>query len=97
MKIDIKKNEQNVPLLIYENKTFEFNYDSLMSFIDVVSKSDEELDFTVEEGMEEYQKLLLEIASDCRTDDFRKAVKALEEAKRQLEEEDNKIFNNSSD
>lgn len=96
MKIEIKKNEQNVPLLLYEDKTFEFNYDSLMSFIDVVFKNDEDLEFTVEEGMEEYQKLLLEIASDCRTEDFRKAVNALEEAKERLEEEDRKLYNSNS-
>lgn len=96
MKIEIKKNEQNVPLLLYEDKTFEFNYDSLMSFIDVVFKNDENLEFTVEEGMEEYQKLLLEIASDCRTEDFRKAVNALEEVKERLEEEDRKLYNSNS-
>ena len=96
MKIEIKKNEQNVPVLFCDDKSFEFNYQNLMSFIDIVSKNDEELSFDVEEGMEEYQKLLIEIATSCRTDDFRQAVKSLEDAKKQLELEDKKLYNEDS-
>ena len=95
MKIKITKNEQNNPLFDFDGKLLEFNYDNLTSFIDFIIDNDEKLEFETDEDLVEYEKLLMEIATNARTEDFKKAVEELNEAKKKLDEEDAKLFSSN--
>lgn len=82
MEIKINKKEDGTVVYTYDEIEREFNYDNLDGFIEDVYNKTDEMNYVVEEGLEEYQELLKEIVLESRKQDY---IDAIEEAKKSRE------------
>ena len=85
MEIKINKKEDGTVVYKYDEKEREFNYDNLDCFIEVYNKTDE-VNYIVEDGLEEYKALLEEIVLESRKQDY---IEAIETAKKSTQKFEN--------
>lgn len=89
IKIKIYKNDKGIVCYSMNSNEFLFAYESFEKLIDSFLSGDDEYEIDCTEEFEEYKKLLDGIIKGVKTEDFRNAVKAAEESKRNLEELEN--------
>lgn len=64
----------------------EFNYESLNCIISIAVANDEEIIVNCEEKFKNYKLLITNLIEEVRTEDFKNALKLVEEAKKEYED-----------
>lgn len=88
MEIKINKKEDGTVIYKYNEIEREFNYDNLDSFIEEVYDKTDEINYDVEDGLEEYKALLEEIVIESRKQDYIDAIEAAKKSTQELEKEE---------
>ena len=88
MEIKINKKEDGTVIYKYNEIEREFNYDNLDSFIEEVYDKTDEINYDVEDGLEEYKALLEEIVIESRKQDYIDAIEAAKKSTQKLEKEE---------
>lgn len=88
MKIEIKTDttDGKVKFRIDAEEFREFDYKSLDSIINKVMSNDDDIDYETEEKLDDYETLIKKIVLESRSEDFKKAVEAIVNAKKQYED-----------
>lgn len=88
MEIKINKKEDGTVVYKYDEIEREFNYDNLDCFIEEVYNKTDEINYDVEDGLEEYKALLEEIVLESRKQDYIDAIEAAKKSAQELETEE---------
>ena len=88
MEIKINNKEDGTVIYKYNEIEREFNYDNLDSFIEEVYDKTDEINYDVEDGLEEYKALLEEIVIESRKQDYIDAIEAAKKSTQELEKEE---------
>ena len=88
MNIEIKTDEidKKIKFKIDDEEYKEFNYESLDNLISKAMVNDNEVIYTNEEKLEDYESLIRKIIDEARSEDFKNAVNEIIEAKKKYEE-----------
>ena len=84
MKILIKQESGKEPQFEINGDSFQFNYDDIKKYIDLILSTGEKIEFENNDETDQYQKLLSEIYNGVNSDDFKVAVKNAKKSKEDL-------------
>lgn len=88
MEIKINKKEDGTVVYKYDEIEREFNYDNLDCFIEEVYNKTDEINYDVEDGLEEYKALLEEIVLESRKQDYIDAIETAKKSAQEIETEE---------
>ncbi|WP_173446460.1 hypothetical protein [Absicoccus porci] len=84
MKILIKQESGKEPRFEINGVSFQFNYDDIKKYIDLILSTDGKIEFVNNDETNQYQKLLNEIYNGVNSDDFKLAVENAKKSKEDL-------------
>lgn len=88
MEIKINKKVDGTVVYKYDEIEREFNYDNLDCFIEELYNKTDEINYDVEDGLEEYQALLEEIVLESRKQDYIDAIEEAKKSRQKIETEE---------
>ena len=104
MEITIFKSEDEKIMFKLNEEDYEFDYNGLDKFIETFYSNNEKVNFKCDEEYKEYEKLLENILTECRKEDYVSAVNGaiksqeeLEEAEKELSDENDENVFGSND